>query len=112
MCARVGEPRMKEPVRWPRWILFWTIALGGAVFDLTTKQAVFARVGPPGSRPHSLIADVLELHTSYNRGALWGFGRNLPNSSIVFAALSVVAALAICYWLFVRGAAADGRLTA
>jgi len=92
--------------------LFWTIALGGAAFDLATKQAVFARVGPPGTRPRPVIPGVLELHTSYNPGALWGFGRNLPNSSVVFAALSVVAALAICYWLFVRGAAADGRLTA
>ncbi len=55
---------------------------------------------------------MLELRTSYNQGALWGLGRNLPYSSLIFAGLSVVAALAICYWLFVRGAAADGRLTA
>lgn len=102
---------MKDSVRWPRWVLFWAIAMGGAAFDIATKQAVFARVGPPGSRPLTLVPGVLELHTSYNRGALWGLGRDLPNSSTVFAALSVLAALAICYWLFVRGAAADGRLT-
>ena len=72
---------------------------------------IFARVGAPASRPVSLIPNVLELHTSHNTGALWGFGRSLPYSSLIFAALSVVAAVAICYWLFVRGAATDGRLT-
>lgn len=103
---------MNESVGWTRWALFWTIALGGAAFDLATKAIVFSRVGPPGSRPVSLIPNILELHTSYNRGALWGFGRSLPNSSLVFAGLSVIAALAIVYYLFVYGGASDGRLTA
>ena len=94
-----------------RWVLFWSLALGGAAFDLTTKALVFARVGPPGSRPWSLVPDLLEIRTSYNRGALWGFGNGLAHSSQIFAALSIVAALAICYWLFVRGAATDWRLT-
>ena len=58
------------------------------------------------------MPDVLELHTSYNSGALWGLGRDLPHSSLFFAGLSIVAALAICYWLFVRKAATDWRLTA
>src|SRR5689334_16262508 len=103
---------MKEAVPAPRWVLFWSIALGGAAFDLATKTLVFARIGPPPPPPIELIPEVLELHTSYNSGALWGFGRTLPHSSLIFAALSVVAALAICYWLFVKGAASDGRLTA
>jgi signal peptidase II len=103
---------MKDSVGWSRWVLFWSIALGGAAFDLTTKALIFERIGEPPARPVSLVNNVLELHTSYNRGALWGLGRNLPNSSLVFASLSVIAALAICYWLFVRGAAADLRLTA
>jgi signal peptidase II len=81
-------------------------------FDLATKSAIFARIGPPPSRPVSLVPNVLELHTSYNAGALWGFGRNLPHSSLFFAGLSIVAALLICYWLFVRKAATDWRLTA
>jgi len=102
---------MKGTVGWTRWALFWTIALGGAAFDLTTKAIIFDKVGPPPSRPVTLIPNVLELHTSYNSGALWGLGRSLPYSSTFFAALSIVAAVLICYWLFVRGAAADLRLT-
>ena len=94
-----------------RWLLFWAIALGGMSFDLATKAVIFDRIGPPGSRPVSLLTNVLELHTSYNPGALWGLGRNLPHSSLFFAGLSILAAVAICFWLFVRGAAADWRLT-
>lgn len=95
-----------------RWVLFWAIALGGMAFDLGTKSAIFARIGPPPSRPVTLVPNVLELHTSYNSGALWGLGRSLPYSSLFFAGLSILAAVAICWWLFVRKAAADRRLTA
>jgi len=94
-----------------RWILFWTIALGGMAFDLTTKSEIFARIGPPPSRPVSLVPNVLELHTSYNRGALWGLGSSMEHSSLLFAGLSIVAAFGIFYWLFVYKAAADWRLT-
>ncbi len=92
--------------------MFWTIALGGAAFDLATKAYFFALVGPPGSRPRTVVPNVLELQTSYNKGALWGFGAGLGYSSLIFASLSLVAAVAICYWLFVKGAAIEGRLTA
>lgn len=95
----------------PRWLLFWAIALGGAGFDLATKAIIFRQVGPPGGRPVVVVPNVLELQTNYNTGALWGLGRDLPHSSLLFAALSVVAALAICYYLFVQGASADARLT-
>ena len=54
---------------------------------------------------------MLELQTSYNPGALWGFGRSFPHSSLIFAGLSILAGLAICYWLFVRRAAASLVLT-
>jgi signal peptidase II len=96
-----------------RVVLFWSIALGGAAFDLATKAAIFRYVGDPDTAPASktIIPDVLELQTSYNPGALWGFGRGWAYSSLVFAGLSVVAAVAIVFWLFFRGAAADGRLT-
>ena len=75
-----------------RWVLFWTLALGGAAFDLATKAAVFHAVGPPGSPPVSI-------------------GGRLPYSSLLFAILSIGAAAAICWYLFVRGAAKDALLT-
>jgi len=100
------------PVTTGRVVLFWAIALGGAGFDLATKAAVFSWVGEPDPAAHrTIIPDVLELQTSYNPGALWGFGRDWAHSSQVFAALSVVAGAAIVYWLFVRKAATDLRLT-
>jgi signal peptidase II len=94
-----------------RWCLFWGVALGGMAFDLTTKSVIFDRIGPPPARAVQIIPNILELHTSYNPGALWGLGRNLPNSSLFFAAMSIVAAILICWWLFVRRAAADRWLT-
>ncbi|WP_165245360.1 signal peptidase II [Paludisphaera soli] len=102
---------MTRRVATSRWILFWALALGGAAFDLTTKAIVFDRVGPPPSAPVTLIPDVLELHTSHNPGALWGFGRDVPHSSLIFAGLSVVAGVAIVAWLFVGGAATSLPLT-
>jgi signal peptidase II len=94
-----------------RWILFWAIALGGTTFDLTTKSIIFARVGPPPAPSVIIVPDILELHTSQNTGALWGFGSALPQSSKLFAALSVVAAILICYWVFFMGAASNTVLT-
>lgn len=48
------------------------------------------------------------FHTSFNEGALWGFGEG---GSSVFAALSVVAIAGVIYWLFLHGAAASAWLT-
>jgi signal peptidase II len=92
--------------------MFWSIALAGASFDLITKSVIFQRIGQPGSGPVPLVGNVLELRTSYNQGALWGFGGSLPHSSLIFAGLSVLAAVVICYYLFVRGASKDLKLTA
>jgi signal peptidase II len=93
-----------------RWILFWTIALGGASFDLVTKSIVFSKVGAPPATV-SIVPHILELHTSQNTGALWGFGAGLPYSSQIFAGLSVIAAVVICYWLFFLRAAVSSVLT-
>jgi signal peptidase II len=93
-----------------RLVLFWAIALGGAAFDLATKTYIFALVGPLGnSRP--LVSDILELRTSHNDGALWGFGRGSPYSPMIFAVLSILAGIGICWWLFARGGARDLRYT-
>jgi signal peptidase II len=99
-------------VAFSRKLLFWSIAASGMAFDLATKTIVFSRVGPPG--PHSqrvIIPRILEIHTSENTGALWGFGSNLPGSSMIFAGLSVLAALVIFYYLFILGAASSRVLT-
>ncbi|QDV33324.1 signal peptidase II [Tautonia plasticadhaerens] len=106
--AEVGGDRPgRPPIPGSRWVLFWVLALGGAAFDLTTKALVFDRVGPPGSPAVSVIGEVVELRTSYNTGALWGIGGDLAFGSMMFAGLSIVAALFILYWLFVAGHAAD-----
>lgn len=92
-------------------IIFWFLAFGGAAFDLWTKFAIFKRVGPPGSEAISVVPKILELRTSHNTGALWGMGHNLPHSSLIFAGLSVFAAVMIVWWLFSQGAAKDFWLT-
>ncbi len=101
---------LARDVPWHRWLLFWSIALGGAAFDLATKTIVFDRL--PLHARHSVVENVLELRPSQNTGALWGFLAGVPNSSLMFAALSIVAAAAIWYYLFVRGAARDWAVTA
>ncbi len=79
---------------------------------MATKAHFFRKLGEPYQRePLTVIPNLLELQTSYNPGALWGFLRWVPNSSLYFAALSILAAVGICYWLFALGAAADRRLT-
>ena len=73
-----------------RHLLFWSIALGGAAFDLVTKSIVFSELGPPEVRHiHSVVPHILDLRTSHNTGALWGFGATIPYSSLIFAGLSV-----------------------
>ncbi len=95
-----------------RYVLFGVIAAGGATFDLVTKSFVFDWLGEPyASDPYPIVRNILQLQTSYNEGALWGFGRWIPHSPLVFAALSIIAAVAICYYLFVMKAAKDWRLT-
>jgi signal peptidase II len=94
-----------------RWILFWSIALGGTFFDLTTKSIIFSHYGPPPAPPIPIVPNILELRTSQNTGALWGFGANIRGSSLIFAGLSIIAAIVICYYLFILGAASSRVLT-
>ena len=95
-----------------RVVLFWVITLLGAGFDLGTKTYVFRWLGEPGVRaPYTVVPNILELQTNYNPGALWGFMRDIPHSSLLFAALSIAAAIGICVWLFWLRAAVDRGLT-
>jgi signal peptidase II len=105
-------PRPSRTLPASRIVLFWAIALGGAAFDLSTKAYFFRWIGEPHARaPVTVVRNVLELQTSYNPGALWGFMRDFPHSSLIFALLSIAAAAGIWFWLFVLGAAVDRRLT-
>ena len=85
--------------------------MSGTSFDLVTKSIVFSRVGPPPAPSVAIVPHILELQTSHNTGALWGFGATLPGSSMIFAALSVIAAIVICYYLFILGASSSRVLT-
>lgn len=76
-------------------------------WDLLSKWLVFSTLGYPHRQSDSWFVwlwgkDVFRLMTSFNHGALWGMGQGY---SAIFAILSIVAAVAVVYWLFfARGA--------
>ena len=95
MIDSTAEGTSRPPIRTSRVVLFWTIALAGAGFDLATKAYAFKEIGDPSERRIvTVVNNVLELQTSHNRGALWGFMRDVPHSSLLFAVLPIVAAWA------------------
>jgi signal peptidase II len=96
-----------ESVPRTRYVLFLIIAAGGCLLDLATKKWMFAHLDPMG-RPWWIWPGVFGFQWSLNEGALFGLGQGHP---FVFAGLSILAALAVVYWLFVAGAARDGLLT-
>ena len=96
-----------------RPLLFTAVAAFAVISDLYSKHRVFDALGYPAGRSpwtkHWLDGSVrFELYTSFNEGALWGMGQGL---SWLFAAMSVAAAAAVVYWLFVVGAARSWWLT-
>ena len=89
--------------------LFVAVAALGCAADLATKSWMFAWLGPPGvDKTWWLWPDYAGFQTSLNEGALFGIGQG---KVWLFAAFSIVAAIAILYWLFVAGAARDRLLT-
>lgn len=83
----------------------------GTLLDLASKSYVFGRMGGAFESTGWLIDSAwlrFEIHTSLNKGALWGMGQGL---ALWFAAISVIAFSAINYWLFFRGAARSLWLT-
>lgn len=82
-------------------------------WDLYSKSVVFGDLGYPG-RSSQWVCQWFDgwlkfrLFTTFNEGALWGFGKGY---TWAFAALSVVAAAGVFYWLFVVGAARSWWLT-
>ena len=90
-----------------RYVLFLVIAVGGCLVDLATKQWMFAHLDTLG-RPWWIWPGVFGFQWSLNAGALFGFGQG---HALAFAGLSILAAAAVLYWLFVAGAARDRLLT-
>lgn len=94
--ATKGELRSGR-IAWARWISYFAIAAVGTAADLWTKQAVFSWRGLPGELPPWwIIEPYVGIETAVNPGALFGMGAGF---GLVFAALSVVAAIAIVVWL-------------
>jgi signal peptidase II len=82
----------------------------GCFADLLTKHWVFAWRGLPtesGSSEWWLWEPYFGIQTALNTGALFGMW---SGQGSLFAALSIVAIIAILCWLFLAGAAHDRRL--
>jgi len=93
----------QNPVPSSRYVIFATIAATGAALDLWTKDAIFRWRGLPGQSDVWWFVDGhAGVETAVNIGAVFGLG---AGQGAVFAALSVVAAMAIFVWLFWFGAA-------
>ncbi len=86
-----------------RLLVFLTLAIGGLVADLWTKQSIFAWKGLPGEQaPYWIIEPYVGIETAVNMGAVFGLGQGY---GWLFAILSIAAASGIVYWLFVLGGA-------
>jgi signal peptidase II len=92
-----------------RYAIFLALAAGGCAADLLSKRWIFKRLGMPHEQPTEWLWDhVFGFTTSLNEGALFGIGQGQVS---LFAGLSILAAIAIVYWLFFAGAASDLLLT-
>jgi signal peptidase II len=89
-------------------VVFASIAVIGWIADFVSKNTVFDRLGMPGGGPYWVIPRLLSFETSLNEGALFGIGQG---NALIFAGMSVVAAVFVVYWLFVKGEARDLLLT-
>ena len=84
--------------------MFLSIAVGGCALDLWTKHWIFERLSVPWvegggySPPIWLWPSIFGFETSLNEGAVFGVGQG---KVLLFASLSVVAAVGIVLWLFV-----------
>jgi signal peptidase II len=118
--------------------LFWSLAVFGVAADQISKYRVFQWLyDGSGEGTHEVVPGVFRLQTTYtsqaetgsgllatlrgwsgevlprvNHGALFGLGHEHQGSAnAIFAAISVVAAIAIIYWGTRRAVKGDGILT-
>ena len=93
-----------------RYVMFLLLAAGGCAVDLATKSWIFGWLGNEGEKPSYWLFDGVfgfGFTTSLNEGALFGVGQG---QVVFFTILSLTAAVAILYWLFIGGAVRDGLL--
>ncbi|MCA9125465.1 MAG: signal peptidase II [Planctomycetales bacterium] len=84
-------------VAWVRWSTFLLLSTSGTAIDLLTKQWIFSWRGLPGiNPPYWLYQPYVGIETAVNPGALFGLGEGYGS---LFAALSLLAAVAIVVWL-------------
>jgi signal peptidase II len=98
-CARIP---------WSRYVLYGATAATGLAIDLITKHLCFASAQLSNGDILWLWPGHVGIQLSLNEGALFGFGQG---KVWIFAALSVIAAIAIPIWLFFYRAARDAWLT-
>jgi len=91
-----------------RYYVFFSIAIVGCLLDLMTKSWIFGRLGVFTGQTWWIWTDVFGFQTNLNEGALFGMGQGMV---VLFAGLSILAAVGILGWLFVAGAARDWLLT-
>jgi len=94
-----------------RIALFIILAAVGCALDLATKSWIFGKFGTQaaaGPDPIVIIPGVFGLTTNLNEGALFGVGQG---KAIMFAGLSIIAAVGVLVWLTIGGAARDLWLT-
>jgi len=105
----------RNAIPWTRYALFFSIAIAGCAADLVTKASVFQSLGnhwvtENPSQPVWIWTKGIQLgfETHLNEGALFGMGQG---QGVLFALLSVGAAIGVFLWLFFAGAARDRLLT-
>ncbi|KLU02517.1 Lipoprotein signal peptidase [Rhodopirellula islandica] len=92
-----------------RYALFFGLAVAGGALDLWSKEVIFRWRGLPGTQDvHWIIEGYFGIETAVNIGAVFGLG---AGQGLMFAAISVIAAVAIVAWLFFFQAARSSWLT-
>lgn len=91
-----------------RYVAFAVMSMGGLAADLVTKKWAFSGPGTLPGHVDWLVKDYIGIQTSLNEGALFGMGQGMV---FWFAAVSLIAVLAIPAWLFVWRSAHDWWLT-
>lgn len=91
-----------------RYVLFGALAVLGCGLDLATKHWVFCQPGLEAGAVWWGLDDLAGVQRSLNEGALFGMGQG---GALWFAGLSLLAALAIPFWLFGLRVASDRWMT-